>query len=177
MSCHPNRIERYALVALFLWSFALPTSGQEQAPQLPEADRLNEQVIQLYKADRYAEAVPLAQNELAIREKAQGSEHPDVAHSLNNLAELYRMLGDYGQAVPLYQHSLAIREKALGPEHPDVATALNNLALLYKDQGDYLLAPPLFQRSLAIGEKAAPTIVANPLFNMTRAAPVVCDAH
>ncbi len=41
-------------------------------------------------------------------------EHPDVAQSLNNLAELYRVQGRYAEAEPLYQRALAIREKALG---------------------------------------------------------------
>ncbi len=81
-------------------------------------------------------------------------EHPDVATSLNNLAELYRAQGQYANAQPLYQRALAIREKALGPEHPDVAQSLNNLALLYYAQGQYANAEPLFNRALAIWEKA-----------------------
>ena len=35
---------------------------------------------------RYAEAEPLYKRSLAIREKALGPDHPDVAQSLNNLA-------------------------------------------------------------------------------------------
>ena len=38
---------------------------------------------------RYAEAEPLYERALAIREKALGPDHPDVATSLNNLAVLY----------------------------------------------------------------------------------------
>ena len=83
---------------------------------------------------RYAEAEPLYKRSLAILEKALGPEHPDVAQSLNNLAELYRQQGRYADAEPLYKRSLAIREKALGPEHPDVAQSLNNLAALYLQQ-------------------------------------------
>ncbi len=43
-----------------------------------------------------------------------GQEHPDTATSLNNLAELYKAMGDYAKAEPLYRRALAIREKALG---------------------------------------------------------------
>ncbi len=43
--------------------------------------------------DRYAEAEPLYQRSMAIREKALGPEHPDVAQSLNNLAGLYEAQG------------------------------------------------------------------------------------
>ncbi|CAN0575198.1 unnamed protein product, partial [Laminaria digitata] len=38
----------------------------------------------------YAEAGPLYERSLAIKEKALGREHPSVATSLNNLAELFR---------------------------------------------------------------------------------------
>jgi hypothetical protein len=105
------------------------------------------------KAD-YAQAESLFQCSLAIREKILGIDHPDVAVSLNNLAELYRIQGQYEQAEPLSQRSLAIWEKALGKNHPVVATGLNNLALLFEAQGQYKQAESLYQRSLAIDEKA-----------------------
>ena len=131
----------------------MPLAAQEQEAQLAEANRLNQQAIQLYQAGHYAEAVPLAQQALAILEKAQGPEHPNVAMALGGLAELYRAQGDYGRATPLCQRSLAILEKALGPDHPSVALALNNLALLYGAQGDYGRSAPLLKRALAIYEK------------------------
>ena len=102
---------------------------------------------------RYAEALPALQQSLALREKALGPEHPDVATDLNNLAALYHAQGAYAKAEPLYQRSLKIWEKALGLDHPDVAQSLNNLAALYHAQGAYAKAEPLYQRSLKIKEK------------------------
>ena len=109
-----------------------------------------------YLGDRatYAEAEPLLQRALHIREKVLGAEHPDVAQSLNNLAELYRIQGRYKQAEPLYQRALHIREKALEPEHPDVAKNLHNLAELYRVKGQYTQAEPLYQHALHIFKKA-----------------------
>jgi tetratricopeptide (TPR) repeat protein len=107
-----------------------------------------------HQRGQYAEAEPLYQRSLAIREKALGPDHPDVATSLNNLALNYRRQGKNAEAAPLYQRSLAIREKALGPHHPDVALSLKNLAALYHSQGKYAEAEPLLQSSLAISEKA-----------------------
>src|SRR5262249_41239691 len=44
-------------------------------------------LAELYRAQgRYADAEPLYKRSLAIREKAFGTDHPDVAVSLNNLA-------------------------------------------------------------------------------------------
>ena len=131
------------------WWFISPSIAQ-----LAEAEKLNEKVHALYQAGKYAEAIPLAQQELAIREKALGPDHPDVAQALYTLALIYYVQGRYADAEPLLKRSLAIREKALGPDHPDVATVLNTLALTYYVQGRYADAEPLYKRSLAIREKA-----------------------
>ena len=67
---------------------------------------------------RYAEAEPLFRRSLAIREKQLGADHPHVATSLNNLADLYQAMGRYAEAEPLYRRSLEIREKQLGATTP-----------------------------------------------------------
>ena len=79
-----------------------------------------------------------------------GTDHPDTATSLNNLASLYQAQGKYAEAEPLFQRALAISEQQLGKDHPDTASSLNNLAGLYQAQGKYAEAEPLYQRALAI---------------------------
>jgi len=130
-----------------------PAQSTQQSAELQEAERLNQRVVELYQQGKYAEAIPLAEKALAIREKVLGAEHPDVATSLNNLALLYKSQGNYSSSEPLYLRSLAIDEKVLGAEHPSVATSLNNLAELYRTQGNYSKAEPLLLRALAIREK------------------------
>ena len=95
---------------------------------------------------------PLFQRALAIRETALGNNHPDVANSLNTLANHYGHQGLYGRAEPLLQRALAITEAALGNNHPRVAETLISLALVYLKQGLYGRAESLFQRALAITE-------------------------
>ena len=56
---------------------------------------------------RYADADPLYNRALANREKALGPDHPDVAQSVNNLADLYSAQGRYADAEPLYKRALA----------------------------------------------------------------------
>ncbi len=124
-----------------------------QSAELQEAEKLNQQMVQLYRQGKYNEAIPLAKKTLAILEKVLGQEHPYVANNLNNLAVLYREQGSYAKAEPLYLRALTIREKVLGSQHQDVAQSLNNLAELYREQGSYAKAKPLFLRSLAIYEK------------------------
>lgn len=108
-------------------------------------------VIEVSLVDDGAES--LYRRSLAIRENTLGADHTDVAISLDNLAEFYRVQGKYDKAEQLFYRSLTIREKALGPDPPATGSSLNNLVLLYKAQGRTSEAEPLFQRSLAIVEK------------------------
>jgi tetratricopeptide (TPR) repeat protein len=87
---------------------------------------------------------------LAIREKAPGPDHPDVATCLNNPAALYWEQGKYAQAEPLYRRALAITEKALGPDHPNVATVLENYARLLRAMKRGAVAGELEARAQAI---------------------------
>ncbi|MEA5512282.1 tetratricopeptide repeat protein, partial [Crocosphaera sp. UHCC 0190] len=101
----------------------------------------------------YNDAEPYLTDCLRFTQQRLGENHPDVATSLNNLAELYRSQGRYPEAEPLYRRSLSIRELQLGENHPSVANSLNNLAGLYRSQGRYPEAEPLYQRSLSIWEQ------------------------
>ncbi|MCC6658694.1 MAG: tetratricopeptide repeat protein [Rhodocyclaceae bacterium] len=103
---------------------------------------------------RYADAEMLLSVILLTWERTYGTEHPQVAAGLNNLAELYQAQGRYPEAETLYKRSLAIKEKAFGTEHLEVALVLNNLADLYRAQGRHTEAEPLYKHSLAIWDKA-----------------------
>ncbi|MBE5229316.1 MAG: tetratricopeptide repeat protein [Microcystis aeruginosa PMC 728.11] len=132
-----------------------PTVGQvisQVSPQdkLAEAERLTQQVIQLYQQGKYNEAIPLAEQALAIIKQQLGDNHPSTAISLNNLAALYRVQGRYSEAEPLYKQALAIWKQQLGDNHPSTATSLNNLAALYRVQGRYSEAEPLYKQALTI---------------------------
>ncbi|QRO00167.1 tetratricopeptide repeat protein [Archangium violaceum] len=129
--------------------------GQQRTNTLLEEARTAfEEGVRLEDAGRHAEAVPLFERALALREAELGGTHPDVATSLDILANLYAHLGFYARAEPLHERALAIRESALGEDHPDVASSLSHLARLYQFQGRYGRARPLHERALAIRESA-----------------------
>jgi tetratricopeptide (TPR) repeat protein len=119
-----------------------------------EAGRLlHETASYLHDRARYPDAEPLYQRAVQVRERLFGSEYPEVAQSLNGLAELCREQGKFSEAEPLYQRTLQIRERHLGSEHPEVAQSLTNLANLYYQQGKYVEAESHYQRALHIFEK------------------------
>jgi tetratricopeptide (TPR) repeat protein/CHAT domain-containing protein len=158
----PIRMMIVVLVVAFIVQWKAPLKSflaaeSQRSPktqaELTEADRVSSRVRELHQAGRFAEAVPLAVKVLASLEKSLGPEHPEVAVSLNNLAELYRAQGEYGRAESHQRRALAIWEKALGPDHPNVAVSLSNLAAVYQAEGQYGRAEPLLRRALVIWEK------------------------
>jgi tetratricopeptide (TPR) repeat protein len=125
----------------------------ESGPFTETGRLFNQAGVYLIERGQYASAETFLARSLSSYERQLGSDHPDVATSLNNLAELYRTQGRYSEAEPLLVQSLEIRERQLGADHPDVAQSLNNLAALYYSQGRYSKAEPLYVRSLEIRER------------------------
>ena len=107
-----------------------------------------------YTGPKQGEAGLLYRRAIAIQEKVLGPEHPDLATSLNNLAELSLIQWHYREAEALHKRALAIREKALGPDHPLTAASLTNLARLYSLTRRPEMAEPLLARAVAISEQA-----------------------
>ncbi|MFP3295900.1 MAG: tetratricopeptide repeat protein, partial [Caldisphaera sp.] len=101
----------------------------------------------------YKEAEPLFKQALEIKRKIHGENHPDVALTLDNLAELYVEEGKYDEAEPLFKQALEIKRKIHGENHPDVALTLDNLAILYDGEGKYAEAEPLYKQALEIFRK------------------------
>ena len=114
---------------------------------------LNQEVMAHYRAGDYGKAGALAREALAIAENTFGTDHPNTARSLNNLAVVLRDQGRYGEAELLHRQALAIGQKVLGAEHPNTAASLNNLAAVLDAQGRYGEAEPLHRQALAIVEK------------------------
>jgi tetratricopeptide (TPR) repeat protein len=126
-------------------------------PLKPKATRMmGALAVWLRNRAEHGEAEPLLRQVLAIQEQDLGPEHPDVAQSLTNLAELYERKGQYAETEPLYKRALAILEKAHGPEHPDLSKTLNSFARSYRVQSRFADAEPLYGRALAIREKVFP---------------------
>ena len=119
--------------------------GGSQAQLEREATKLYERAWKLHDQGKYAEAIPMAERALAIRERVHNKDHPDTLVSVNSLGVLYANEGRYGEAEPLFKRALEARERTLGKDHPDTLTSVNNLGVLYVDQGRYGEAEPLLQ--------------------------------
>ncbi|MFP5272146.1 tetratricopeptide repeat protein [Coleofasciculus sp.] len=98
----------------------------------------------------YEQAEPWFKDCLSVTVQRLGENHPDVAASLDNLANLYSFQGWYEKAKPLFLQALELRKRLLGENHADVATSLHGLAKLYMAQQYYDQAEPLFLQALKL---------------------------
>lgn len=123
------------------------------ADDLRVADTLDLVAVALYEQQSGRElAGSLFFRAWAIREKALGPNHPDVADSLHHLAlSLYS--DNVSIAIPLLLRSMEIRETMFGHDHPSVADSLHAMARLYEAHNQRDLAIPLYQQALTIQEK------------------------
>jgi len=97
-----------------------------------------------------AESETITTDALAIRRRALGPEHLDVAQSLDHLGQLARDRSRYDEAAQFHRDALAIQRKGLRPKDPAIAESLTNLGLALRDLGKYDDAVPLVEEAIAI---------------------------
>jgi non-specific serine/threonine protein kinase/serine/threonine-protein kinase len=102
---------------------------------------------------RYAEALPLLEEALDLREQMLGADHADVGHSCVSLGWLAYRVGNYNEAKALFGRATAIFEKSYGPDHPFVASNLGFLGGVHWRTGRLDDAQAVFERSLEIFTK------------------------
>lgn len=120
----------------------------------------NKRMIELYRARDYTGAEEAAKLALELAQRTAASCHPDLAASLNNLADIHFAQARPGEAEPLYKQALEVWERALARNYPDtmdyraanlhsdMAASLNNLAALYHEAGPlFLQAQEALQRA------------------------------
>lgn len=132
----------------------LHDGGAHNDQELQEATGLLRQAELLQEEKKFNAAVPLMEQALALKEKALGVDHPEVAALLTKLGDIYFELVEYGKAESAHARALAINEKVLDPNHPDIALNLYKLARIYHYKSEFAMAESLYTRALAIRERA-----------------------
>ena len=102
----------------------------------------------------YATSEEVLLQSLAWRERLLGSQHPDLASSLNALGLTMSCQHKDAEALEYFRTSLHVREEALGSGHPECGTSLNNVATaLLSTSEDFEEAERLYMRSLTIKQR------------------------
>ncbi len=128
---------------------ATGAGGLEEQPEI-QARLMNTVGMVYVNLGLLDQAKPLIERALEMRRELLGPDHPDVAESLHNYAEVLSWRGELDQAEPMFREAVAIRRRALGAGHSDVAASLKNLAvnLTWQDKNEE--AEPYYRQALAI---------------------------
>ena len=118
-----------------------------------EWENLTSEVMKLYSSGDYTQGVEVAKRALQVAQQNDGPDHPNVAMSLSNLAELYEALEEYAEAEQLYKRSLEILEKEFGQDSPFLVNTLWNMASLYTHLGREDEAQRVMERANSIQAK------------------------
>lgn len=106
----------------------------------------------LYKRlDRYTDAERLYRQALDLRRQWLPPTRPEIADSMNNLGEIYRLEGRYWEARNLTMAAVRALEHA-DPASPDMPIFLNNWAGLERDLHHPEIAEPLLRRAWTLAE-------------------------
>jgi CHAT domain-containing protein/tetratricopeptide (TPR) repeat protein len=120
---------------------------------LDRAARLHDEATLLHVHGRFAEALALEREALALRERALGSENVKVGQSLNAIGTIEYELGNYVEARATLQRAQKVWERTLPANDSNVALILHNVAVAQDATGDYGSALALEERALRIREQ------------------------
>lgn len=98
----------------------------------------------------YDEAEPLLEQALAVRRRLLAAEHPEVAQSQCELAQLHYGKGEYAQARTLYEQAVATQRAVLGEDDPTLADTLAGLGALHRRTHDFEAAQVCYEEALSI---------------------------
>jgi tetratricopeptide (TPR) repeat protein len=150
-----------------------------QGEDAKKAEQLEKRIGELEVADKYAEAVRLHEELLALRRTVQGTAHWEAVGQQWALTAVQKVAalpaeqragwrqaarvavaagslvqrGRYDEALAPWQERLRWCRQVLGEDHPDTAESYNNLAFILNAQGRYAEAAPLHHKALAIRRK------------------------
>jgi tetratricopeptide (TPR) repeat protein len=130
---------------------ALPLAARDPALL---ASVIGEQALLVQHWSNFERAEALYRESLAIRERALGPSHPDVASSLMGLGAVFYLRGEYAKAEAEFRRALAIRRERFGDDHPEVGLTLSHLASTLGRVGRDREAEPMMVEAVRIQEKA-----------------------
>ena len=117
------------------------------------AELLNDYAALLNDVGRYAEALPVAEESLRLKDALPDVAPRERAVTLSNLASTLDGLGRFERANQTYQETLRLFESIEPPPELDIAVALNNLAYLQEEMGHLDEAVRLQERAVALYRK------------------------
>ncbi|MBI1896341.1 MAG: tetratricopeptide repeat protein [Acidobacteria bacterium] len=151
------------------WSAAQELPARDPA----RYDVVKQMSIVLTAAGEYHEAEQYLQIAINAREIELGSEHPQVADELTDLAMLCHRMGDDARGLVVLDRVRLMRLRAGGPDAPALADAFSRAALLHLTAGHPEQAAAALETALSIREKTLGPVHPGLLPELDRRGPVL----
>lgn len=122
-----------------------------------EIKSLSVEVVKLYQAKKYDEALPLAKKAISLSEKKLGKDHLSIASSWRNLAYIQAQLGKKKDAEKSFENALSLYEnnKPLSPKDEQLYAEMIEAAGTYDALGGNLInAEKRFSKAVELREKS-----------------------
>lgn len=126
----------------------------ESSSEFTEATRLSREVVRLYAAGQFVDALPLAERALSLLEAKFGSQHPLVADAVVNVGATYNELKQVERARQAYERAVTLFDASLGPDAEKTVNTREMLGWLYYRKRDYGKAEAALKSALAGREKS-----------------------
>ena len=131
----------------------LLVQGVEQAELLHDQPEVQARMFSVigktyHRFGMYDEARELYERALTIREQHFGSDHEQVAESLNDLGVILRNRGEYDLAEQFLRRAVAMRRALFDNDRNELAISIEELGRLLRDRGNYEEAESLFREGL-----------------------------
>ena len=126
-------------------------------------NQLLEQSQDLFKQEKYEEAVNQAVQALEFAQNKFGDESQQTVISMSMLAGYYSNLGYPEEALPIYNQALMLAKKVLGEDHLETLQIMKDMGQLHADQGQYEQAQAIYKSvfakmKIALGESDPETL-------------------
>lgn len=127
--------------------------GADRDKELVQAAELTAQLVELFKAGRNKEALPVAQKVVEIRQRLGSRDDPLLGTAYANLGELYFELKKDKEAEQSFKQALAVYETKMEINVELIAKTLDRLGYLSFLKRDYQTAETMYLKSVEIREK------------------------
>jgi len=127
--------------------------ARKEAAALEQSLVAGSQVYELWRASRFADALPIAERRAALAEQQLGKDHPAATLALFDVAAQYQGLNRFGEAEEIYRRAIAALEARFGRAHPSVVGAMGNLGILLMNQTRYAEAAAIFRDAMESAEQ------------------------
>ena len=137
------------------------------ADALPTADVLILQARLATNQARYADAIALAKQALAIRERVLGSNHPALVEALFALGHVFVRSGKLEDAEIQFERAMNLAVPTFGSDSSVVASLWAERSAIASLRGDFAAALDAIDRSTAIRERIGGPMHVDLVFNLT----------